>query len=224
MDDITILYYTAHRIHENFAENVRQHLVSTIGATPIISITHRPLKFGHNICVGEQPYGAYSVYKQILIGALCAKTPYVACCEDDTLYSLEHFTHRPEDGVFAYNINMWHVWRNNFLHRVRCGMLTCIASTATMVANLGRRYATFPKREDLESMQVGEPGRKCAKLGFDPSPMDLFTTAVPIVHFNHHDSLGGSRGARPQDTIVDELPPWGRAKNLRAKFNLSYRQ
>ena len=41
--------------------------------------------------------------RAILIGAQAASTPFVACCEDDTLYAPSHFTYRPALDTFAYD-------------------------------------------------------------------------------------------------------------------------
>ena len=103
MTDCTILFYTANLISENFASKVREHLLESCNGTPIISVSHKPMDFGKNICVTGLEVSAYSVYRQILIGAKEAKTKYVSCCEDDALYVPEHFEHRPSDDTFYYN-------------------------------------------------------------------------------------------------------------------------
>ena len=128
MKDITILHYTANLIDELFAVNIRNHLLSILPKeVPIISISHKPINFGKNICVGEIGSSPYNIYKQILIGAQQVKTNFLICHEDDSLYNLEHFQYRPPKDTFAYNINRWNVDRRFYFYRARQGMCMCIA-------------------------------------------------------------------------------------------------
>ena len=97
--EITLLYYSAHSLPEKVEANFRNELTGY----PIISVTQKPINLGQNICVGEIGKSHYNCYKQILIGLREVKTEWVACVEDDTLYNLEHFSHRPDK--ISYNKN-----------------------------------------------------------------------------------------------------------------------
>jgi hypothetical protein len=134
MNNISLLYYTANTIEETLAENVRKHLLSIKGDLPLISVSQKPIKFGKNICVGEIGKSYYNCYKQILTGAYAVKTPYVVCCEDDTLYSKEHFNHRPSnEKVFSYNQNMWYCEETEFWTKGWTGMLGCIVNIQYLI-------------------------------------------------------------------------------------------
>src|SRR5512137_2172099 len=113
---MTILYYTANRISEYFGRKVRDRLVASAPGVPIISISHKPMDFGTNI-VHKGPPSCYTLYRQILIGAMNAKTRYVACAEDDSLYPEEHFRFRPSDDTFAYNENRHNLHKEHFVFR-----------------------------------------------------------------------------------------------------------
>src|SRR3990167_1123852 len=93
MSDLTCVYYTCNRIPERFANSVRTNLAEAARDIPIISVSHKPLQFGENIVV-DLPVHHLSIYRQALIGAKAATTKYAAFCEDDVLYSPEHFQHR----------------------------------------------------------------------------------------------------------------------------------
>jgi hypothetical protein len=224
--DLTILYYTANKISDHFSESVKSHLIeSSRGEIPIISISHKPIDFGKNICVGDIGASSYNVYKQILIGAKEAKTRYVVCCEDDCLYNYEHFNYRPRRGTFTYNKNRWFVEyydkRHIFRWRNRSGMFACIVETYKMIEALETRFKKFPdplfKREDLRGW--GEPGRYEKVLGLPRLKIEYFKTNDPILTFNHKPSLGGIRRVNPDDIIVEELPQWGKAYELWEKIH-----
>ena len=79
MNDLTILYYTANKIPEHFANSVRADLLRvTEKKIPIISISQKPITFGMNSCVGEIGASAYNVYFPVSYTHLTLPTtPYV---------------------------------------------------------------------------------------------------------------------------------------------------
>jgi hypothetical protein len=62
------------------------------------------------------------LYKQILMGAMLVKTPFIGCAEDDSLYTREHFSYRPPLTAFGYNTNRWQVSRDVYFFRRRASM------------------------------------------------------------------------------------------------------
>jgi hypothetical protein len=221
MPELTILYYTANRIAEAFAWNVRLHLLDVADGIPIISVSQKPLAFGKNICVGEIGFSTYNVYRQVLIGAKAAGTRWVACCEDDTLYTREHLSARPPADEFWYNIARWWVepqgvfrWRN------RSAMHACVAPRRLMVETLEARFAAYPAplwtKKQLRSW--GEPGRYEGNLNLPEVKRAYFKTDEPIVTFDHKGSLYGMRRWNPDDKIEEQLAPWGSAKELLRRF------
>ena len=97
MIDLTILYSTAHNIPEYFASNVLRTLYRSAGKYPVYEIHSTPEKSS-----------IINYYKDLLLGAKSATTPYVAFAEDDTLYPEEHFAHRSD--TFAYNFHRWNIY------------------------------------------------------------------------------------------------------------------
>lgn len=215
--DLTILYYTANLVSESFAENVRNHLLeTTLNKIPIISISHKRIDFGENICIEGLDPCIYNVYRQILVGAKYSKTKYIACCEDDSLYTPEHFEFRPQ-GEFAYNQNRWRVYPDKFLFKHRndvtaAGMWNCIVMTDLMIKTLSDRFEKYPVKGS--QIHWGEPGRYERHLGLPPVRATKFSTEIPNVTFAHRGSLGGVRRVGPKDITQPELPYWGSAKNL----------
>ena len=214
MKDLTLLYYSSSRVPEFFGHNVREHLMETTGRQlPVISVTHKPLAFGINICVGEIEVDAYNVYKQILIGAREAKTDYIACCEDDSLYTMEHLSFRPPLDHFAYNVGRWNVDRRGaFFHRHRRGMCACIVGREYLIETLEKRFVKYP--EHILVPGFGEPGRYEYRLGLPPVNIMDFKTTDPPLTFSHRHGMGGMRRIMERDIVVHSLPYWGNARDL----------
>jgi hypothetical protein len=215
---LTLIYYTANRVNGAFADRVRERLLKSSGTLPIISVSQKPLDFGQNICVGDIGFTPYNVYRQILQGAQAAKSEFIACCEDDTLYPAEHFsTVLPEDDVIYYNIQRW--WledRGIFRWRDRSGMCACIAPRKMLIDVLRERFEKYPEPPPGRDAWrfFGEPGRTEKNLGLPPVKHKRYQTAQAIVTVNHRDSLGGKRKTSTADLYVDWLPGWGGAKPL----------
>jgi len=218
MKDLTLIYYTANLVGESFSERVRGHLLSLFPeGIPIVSVSHKPMHFGLNICVAGFEVSIYNIYKQILIGSRLAQTRYVAMCEDDSLYTREHFEHRPADDSFDYNSNRWHIYKSIYFHRPRPGMHTCIAPRKLMIETLEKRFEKFPKLLDEKKGELvgfAEPGRSERRLGLPIVKLTTFNSPTPVLVFDHKGSLGGVRKVKATDHIEKSLDGWGSAQEL----------
>ena len=212
---LTILYYTASIIPEPFAEKVRLNLLNTINGTSIISVTQEPIDFGQNICLGKIGVSAYNVYKQILEGAMEATTPYIACCEDDTLYPLDHFEYNPPENSFAYNTNRWTIHEDTYFFSYRANMSQCISATKLMIDTLKTRFEKYQDK-DQQFKHWGEPGRYEKRLGLPFVEAHTFESKIPTIHFSHPNSLFGVR--RSGSKSCKTLPYWGSAKELWERY------
>lgn len=221
------LYYTANAIHETFAESIRDHLLSLASKTnaTIVSVSQCPIDFGINICVGKMGWSAWLVYWQILQGARAIKElgiPWIYCCEDDSLYTLEHLTYQPTENVFHYNMNRWILEAFNespaqFRWRDRISMMGCAVSTDLLIQTLEIKFERFPdpitERYDPRLQGWGEPGRYERYLKLPRVGLTYFQTS-PIITFNHKKGLGGFRKANEKDIIKKTLSPWGNAQTM----------
>lgn len=102
MNDLTVIYYTAHKEEPLFEERIRKTLLDTIGDLPLISVSQKPIDFGKNICVGEVGYSSQNAWRQCQIGAMEAQTRFVCPAEADFLYSKEYFEFQPDDPYIFY--------------------------------------------------------------------------------------------------------------------------
>lgn len=225
MNDLTLLYYSANILPENPAKNVRSYLQDiTGGIFPLISVTQKPVNFGHNVCVGEIGRTYYNCYKQILIGLRLVRTKYVAMAEDDTLYSMEHFNYRPPEGMFGYNGNMWYLEYEMFWRKYegQHGMCGCIVETEKLIEYLEPRYVMFPEPPETERKQrkFQEPGRDDTYFGLpENAKFEIFNTRTPLVTFNYFAGLGGKARTKAHIPIIKpNLEPWGDCDKLHNTF------
>lgn len=148
--DISIIYYSDNSLDDKISRLCIDHLIVASRCTPIISVTHKPIKLGTNICVGEIGRSHLSMYSQILAGVEAAQTKYVSLVEHDCLYSPEHFNWQPpQDDVFYYNLNVWFVkWstgeyfykRRRVLSQLICSREICLKAIQDKVWLLKHGY------------------------------------------------------------------------------------
>jgi hypothetical protein len=251
MSDLTVIYYTANRISQRFADVVRAELFAAVcfpwpfgQLMPIVMVSHESIQHGPyswpddvvatNIVVGDVRPSIWQVYQNILIGAKAASTPYVACCEDDTLYVPEHFTYRPPLDTFAYNENRVVITRKLsddgkrrvafYYYRPRTQMAMCIAPRALLIETLEEKFAKYPtppaSTDVAKKAGWGEPGRYEKNLGLTPRKLERFHwTERPNVTFNHSESLMGRRAVQETDVLYDTVEPWGDATALWSRIH-----
>ena len=217
MNDLTLLYYTAHMLPDGCSERIREHLLETANGLPIVSVSQKPIDLGKNICVGKIGQSYYNCYKQIYTGACEVKTKYISCCEDDTLYNQEHFLFRPEKDAFYYNKSMWYLEDDRFWHKGQTGMFGCIVPTELLVKSLKKRFDEYPKEPFPRNKQVRakwiEPGR-C-----DGEKTEDFRTKIPLITLNYFSGLGGRAKSIVHKPVEEsDIEYWGSARALKDKF------
>ncbi len=171
-NDLTIVYYTANVISDWFATNTQEALMEAIGTRiPIVIVSHKPMMWGtHNIIVDFER-SHFNIYRQALIGAKKAQTKYIALCEDDVLYSPEHFKYRSSPGKFAYNLGAWSIftWSDPpmFTHKgtVRRNLNSLICERDLFIEAMEERFAKYPNPDDSIKDIWAEPGKYERQLG-----------------------------------------------------------
>ena len=217
-------------LKEDFAEKVRKELLKSIGDLPLISISKKPLDFGQNILDLEQHRSVTNIYKQILNATEKVETPYVALCEDDSLYPPAHFfTFRPKSNEFAYNLTRWNLftWSKPPFYSIKFRRIlaSLIAPKDLLISALKERYEKYPDISKLPEKWMGEPGRNDYEtmLGVKLQKAVDFYTYEPLVVFSHPDSLGyvvqGSK-KRANPVRALEIPYWGKAEDVLNKYYL----
>ena len=123
--DKTIIFCTENRCPEPLFSAVINNLKKKTEqlVIPIVSVSHKPIDLGTNICVGERRRSWLMLYRQLLEGCKKAKTKYVGIAEHDCFYCEEHLTYiPPSDDRFYYNENVWLVCYDKIKHPDKMGM------------------------------------------------------------------------------------------------------
>src|SRR5438876_1031131 len=124
MNDATIIYYTSNREDPDFERRVQENLLKVSGGLPIISVSHKPIDLGTNICVGEVGVSGFNMFgvsgfymfRQVAIACEAATTPFVISAEADCLYPPDYFEFRPVELDRCYRDSNLYVMpdRRNF--------------------------------------------------------------------------------------------------------------
>ena len=223
MNDITILFLTVNEVPAAWAEYQKQTLLEAVGDTPILTLSMRPLSWGINI-LQEERKSLSNIYWQMLRGAKLATTPFIGIAEDDTLYHKEHFSVRPADDEFAYNMCHWSLftWGQPTYHwKNRKGNYSMIAPRKLMIEALEERFSKYPN--GTPEKKTGELGRPRVEkmLGLTSRKLKEFWTTVAVVNFQHDYSMEEYQRThvkRMGMMRAFDIPYWGRADELVRHF------
>jgi len=205
----TIIYYTSNRENPEFEGKIQDNIIKNCGGLPIISVSHKPIDFGTNICVGEKPLSYSNVLRQTLIGLKAAKTEFCIGTEDDCLYPPKYFQFTPptKDNVYRYtNIVVNFDGRDRFWKKD-------YVEAAQMC---GRKFWI----DRIEEILKGHGG-------WDPIPVNppfVFTTGDiyswsgknPVIYFKTRKSFKFKTGFVPGSMI--KVPYWGTAQEVYDKY------
>lgn len=229
MKDLTIIYYTANVVPGSFGKKVIEQLLKVVGNLPIISVSQKPVDLGYNICVGDIGRSHLNIYRQALIGTKAAQTKYVAFCEDDVLYSPDHFScHVPSPGTFAYNINYWcmYTWVHPpiFSYKDRRNMYGLICEKDLFIEAMEERFRKWPDDAKIQLGHWAEPGKYEGRGHLDVTPRksEKFMSKIPNIAFSHPSALsylGLGKRKRIGITPKTELDYWGKAEDILKIYN-----
>jgi hypothetical protein len=231
-EPLTVIFYTSNtldRANPFFAQKVRNQIQVAAGGYPIVTVSHEPLAFGHNIVVENPVRGHLQIYRNILTGSLAAQTEFVGLIEDDCMVPPDHFrTHRPPPHKFAYDFNKWGIntWVRPpvFGYRSRAVINSLIAPRQLLIDALEERFNLYPDEDALKKKFGenhlkfwGDLGRYEKHLGVTVREWEPFASPVPSVVFSHEEAFGFlSRGRRKSigEGHRTELPGWGSAESM----------
>ncbi len=195
----TILYYTSNRENPIFEQKIRDNILAQSGDLPIISVSQKPIMFGHNIFVGDIGHSYLNVFKQILIGAKEAISDYLVFCEADFLYPKEYFEYEPiGDNLYRYD-NVWLVFKNKgqSYYRKRWSNGAQVAKREFIIDEL-EKYMKNPKED------------------YNGVPFEFFTGEVPCISFKTGDGMRAGSGFEKEKQKI--VPYWGAVSDLRKKY------
>ena len=209
-NDRSIIYYTANRESPEFERRIIEDLKLKAGNIPIVSVSHKPMDLGTNICVGEQPFCYTSEWKQVLIALKAAKTKYCIAAESDCIYPPEYFTFTPPEENMMYNYtNLYIMWK----HKNGYWKKTGYCEGAQMC---DREY--WIKCLEPHMRESWEPytRKQESKIVWRFFPERREFTGRPVISFKTRD--GVSWRTTFERGQIKEIPYWGHVKPLKIKF------
>lgn len=216
MNDATILYYSSNREKPEFEEKIIASLLKNCGNLPIISITHKPMNLGTNICVGtEIGVSGFNMFRQVLLGCHAADTKFVISAEADCLYPPDYFTFRPDRDDICYRNSNLYVMpdRRQFWFWKKEG--------ATHSQIVGRQFYI----DTLERLFDGAPMWRAEEKNFPKErhrKEDVFDKIEHWLTFDPVFQIKTHRGMRyythSEREPIYELPYWGKGTDIYRKF------
>lgn len=219
MSDLTVIFLTLKKLPLGWQHYQKQVLLDAIGDARLIEISP------DGDIIQDEPPSPSNVYRQLLRGALAAKTEYIAVAEDDTLYCPDHYAYRPEPGVFAYNQSHWSLFawgEPTYSWRDRMGNYTLIAHREDVIDALTERFDKYP--DGTPAHLTGEIGRwrTDQQLGLTPRTAKEFKTNTPVINICHQLGLDdrANRRRKALGTLrAYDVPYWGKASDLIKHFS-----
>lgn len=213
----TIIYYTANTEDPKFEAKIRANILKHKGNLPIISVSQKPLDFGKNICVGNVGHTYFNEYRQMLIGAKVAKTPYIIFAESDFLYPKDYFSFEPKGAnLYRYN-NVWIVYKDPRIYSYRrknnsVGAQIC--KREYLINILEKNLKGKPKWSDKEVVLKDRRGFDLFKV-----PFEFFGGDIACISFKTGQGMRRyTTNMHGKDNLKIRLPYWDHVGNLRKEY------
>ena len=175
-----IIYISANNepfeIHDLCSRNIANK------GLPIISVTHKPMQLGKNICVGDIGRSEKNIFLQIQIGCENIDTDCIFWCESDTLYPPEHFLFNPENNSVWFNENIWR-WHKGFYIKKKNPSVCSLVANREFLLKITNYY--LKNHPNIKDWKIKHNAK-------------VFCTFQPIVNIFHkkgmHKFLSGVSG------------------------------
>jgi hypothetical protein len=215
----TIIYYTSNHEDPKFEAKIQANIIKQKGDLPIISVSQKPIDFGNNICVGDVGLSYLNEFRQILIAAKAAETPYLVIAESDFLYPECYFTFEPKGAnVYRYN-NVWIVFSKKlFSYRRK------IYSEGAQICQ--RSYLIDLLEQSLKGRPMWyngatpvKPGEGNPRNNIFNIPFEFFGDSPPCISFKTGNGLRGQTNTmHGRVNIRMKLPYWGYISDIRKGY------
>ena len=213
MPDTTVVYYTSNRENPEFERRILETLVENMGDLPLITVSHKPMPLGNNICVGDVGRSGYNAWRQLYLGAGLAKTRFICTAESDYIYPKEYFSYVPPSEDSFYLANPVYLLCASDPSRTRYIPMPVHWREGASVT--GRKYLMKSLEDILPGDDIwrsrGE-SRGMRQNLFAGKKLELFDLPSPAVTFKTSENMH-SHVMRYRKT-TSRLRGWGRASDL----------
>lgn len=211
----TIIYYSSGREDENLEMNVKRNILLNCGDIPIVSVTQKPTKFGHNICVGDVGVSGFNMFRQVQIALSNVETDFVISAESDCLYPPDYFEYTPSRKDVCYRTSSLYVMpdkRRFYFHKKEGATHAQVVGTEFYLKRLEELFKDAPQWSEEEKNFPKERG-----YGVDIfNDIEYYELENPIVQIKTHK---GMRYYTNSDrTPIYNLPWWGDGGNFRKQY------
>jgi hypothetical protein len=201
-----ILYYSTCDLDASIAVPVRRQIA--LSGLPIISVTLKPLAFGHNIVLDLQP-SVVTLFRQILTGLEANTADVVYFVEHDVLYHPSHWAFEPDnDATYFYNVNCWR-WdypADRLIRYDNMRSLSGLCAARTLLLNhYRRRLALIEQRGWQDGRDPGwarrigyEPGKLRRRGGIADEPLVDWQSRFPNIDIRHRHTLTPRKVTLPE--------------------------
>jgi hypothetical protein len=222
MRDLTCIYYTHNKERPEFEARIQRFLLHQLKKTGVhlISVSQKPMDFGHNICVGDVGISGNNTWRQFQIGVEAAKTKYVCTAESDYLHPREYFEFEcPTDDTMYIMHPLWVL----FAQKGGRYMFAPKHESSEAIMHGGRDFilrildSMYNQRYDKsEHWTKGDKKRNLPYL-FKQGKCEHITLNYPLITFKTDEAM--HRKTRTSLRLkTDVLEPWGSAIGLIRKF------
>ncbi len=213
-----ILYYSSNQEAPDFEAKIVANLLRNCGDLPIISVTHKPMALGKNICVGDVGASGFNMFRQVLIGCEAATgADFIISAESDCLYPPDYFTFRPERVNMCYRNSNLYVMGNKrdyYWHK---------PEGATHAQIVGREFYLLRLKElflGAPIWDVAEKNFPKERHGqediFNRDQIQHYRTDNPVVQIK--TGRGMRHYTRSERRDIHELPYWGKGVDVRREY------
>jgi hypothetical protein len=214
-DLYTIIYYSGNRENQEFEQKIIDNLKEQAGDIPIISVSQKPMNLGKNICVGDVGFSYLNEWRQILIGAKEAKTPYIIFAESDFIYSKDYFRFIPNTDMDMYIYdNIWIVMDKKFgdyFWNKKSSEGAQICKRKLLIEKYEKHLEGQPEWWNGEIV-IGKRGDSPLRY----VPFEYFSGS-PCISFKTGDGLRAITNVNNKK-ITRELPYFGNIKKIRKQY------
>ena len=211
--NLTIIYYSSNREKPEFEKLVTDSILKIAGDIPIISVTHKPMDFGHNICVGDVGLSDYNIYRQMQIGCEEAKTKYVCTAESDCFYPpTGYFDFKPpENWTAGHYTNLYILWKGSHIFNQKA------FSLCGLYSNREYLLSRFPRSLDanIPWMPDYKPKHPLFHKWKEWTP---FRDTIPIINCKTGDGMRLQTGVNTEGKPQKELVYWGKAEEMEKRL------
>ena|SRR3990167_2242140 len=208
----SIIYVSSNRETPEFEAKIIKDLLSKSNGLPIVSVTHKPVDLGFNICVGDVGTSGYNFCRQVLMACENSDSDYVISAESDCLYSPDYFTFVPPRLDVPYrNTNIYVQGRPyGTFYRKKGSTFSQVVNRQFYIDRLKGLFGNAPQWDTTLKNWPKEWGKKLF------NEFEYFKTDYPCLSFK--TGLGMRSHSPHGETRWHKLPYWGDTLELIQKY------